>query len=387
MSITDKELRTRIHSALDAVQVPETPWATVRPMLRRPRRRHRGTAAMASAAVVAIAAVGSLVAVHVGSGTTRNATAPSAGAGRSGTAAVRPPQSQSSLQESSHFAAMVAQPGFLVYIASSNFDTSVPSARAASIAAGDAGSAPARNSLALVKPASPNGYWAPSANAARTKIAYVVGAPAHLEANDGEGNIVIAKIDGSSPRTVTTRGASTDPVWSPDGTQIAYLRNESIWLMSASGSGQHQLPVALGAVHSISWSPDGKELAVSVGDSPERIAIVKISSDTFRWFTPATGVEQYDPSWSPSGRQLVYGQTGPNALFVSNINGSGVRQLTTCRPPSCTQDVEPAWSPDGKQIAFVQSDYGATEIYVVSAAGGKPTAVTSGPEQYMMPSW
>jgi Tol biopolymer transport system component len=70
---------------------------------------------------------------------------------------------------------------------------------------------------------------------------------------------------------------------------------------------------------------------------------------------------------------------------VSNINASGVRQLTTCGPPSCTQDVEPAGLPDGKQVAFMQSDYGAAEIYVVSAAGGKPTPVTPGPGQYMMP--
>jgi Tol biopolymer transport system component len=282
-------------------------------------------------------------------------------------------------------AAKAAKPGFLAYVEGSNLDGAVMSA--ASIAYGSSFSSARSNNAVLVAAPASEAEWNPSVNSAHTQLVYVEDSAAHIEAFAGEGNLVTSNIDGSDPRYVTRTNSDADPMWSPDGKQIAFLRNSTIWLMSANGSDQHALGVGLASVHSLSWAPNGKELAVGDGESPERIAIVNISGPSFKWFTPADGVEQYQPSWSPDGTKLVYGQTGPNALFISNLNGTGKRQLTKCNTSSCTQDVEPAWSPDGSQIAFVRSDYGAQQIYVVAASGGQVQAITAGPDQHILPGW
>ena len=79
--------------------------------------------------------------------------------------------------------------------------------------------------------------------------------------------------DGTNQTQLTFPG-NTDapdanvPVWSPDGTKIAfYSGHESepgnIWVMNPDGAGRTQLTFETGGVNSDlpSWSPDGKSIA------------------------------------------------------------------------------------------------------------------------------
>jgi Tol biopolymer transport system component len=69
-----------------------------------------------------------------------------------------------------------------------------------------------------------------------------------------------------------------------------------------------------------------------------------------------------DPRWSPNGRELVFERdipggtslTGFSAVWRSNADGSGLRQLT-----SDHTDGDADWSPDGRRIVFVRTDPGA----------------------------
>jgi TolB protein len=226
----------------------------------------------------------------------------------------------------------------------------------------------------------------PSLNAVRTRIVYVESPPGQIGADAGQGNLVIARADGTDPREVTTDAIDSDPVWSPNGDSIAFLHNGAVWVMSATGSEQRPIAGDLPTFcTSLSWAPDGTRLAVQCG-GPSRIAVVEVGTPSYVWFTPG-GVEQYQPSWSPNGADLVYGQTGPNALFIRSVLGGPARQLTTCRLPTCTQDGEPVWSPDGKEIAFARNDYGVQQVYIVVAEGGQPRSLTGGAQQHALPAW
>src|SRR5262249_29262904 len=69
-------------------------------------------------------------------------------------------------------------------------------------------------------------------------------------------------------------GCLDAPVWSPDGSKIAYLHVKaaypfSIAVMNADGSGRHDITTGLGRP---AWSPDGTKIAYD--DSGGQIAVV-----------------------------------------------------------------------------------------------------------------
>jgi Tol biopolymer transport system component len=388
MTLTPKDFRSRLHTTLDAIEVPDQPWEPERPPRRGYPRATRIVTVLGAAATVALIAA-ELVSTHFGEhstgGTSPGVTSPGVAAGDavSGLSVVNQPLRTAPVRGATVSASMARQPGFLVYLGGKNLLGPVVSSD--EIEGGNANWNAARNSAGIVASPAGQAYWSPAINSARTKVVFVEGLATQIGRFNGVGNLAIANVDGSDPVTVTNDGADTDPTWSPNGREIAFLRYGAVWLMNADGTHQHSLGVGLD-VYSLAWSPNGKQLAVDSGDAPVRIAIITIQNSTFRWFG-SPRAEEYDPSWSPNGKELVYGETGPNALFISDVDGTDTHQVTSCRLPACTQDVEPAWSPDGSEIAFVRSDDGVQQIALVSAAGGKVRVVTSGPQQHNLPSW
>lgn len=74
-------------------------------------------------------------------------------------------------------------------------------------------------------------------------------------------------LDGSEAHRISDGPSDTTPAWSPDGTQIAFLRSRSgpaqVWLSDSDGSAARaltDLPLGAGAPR---WSPDGTRIAFS----------------------------------------------------------------------------------------------------------------------------
>jgi Tol biopolymer transport system component len=115
--------------------------------------------------------------------------------------------------------------------------------------------------------------------------------------------------DGIAPRRMTTAFEPDAPVWSPDGSRLAFAAHDvdrvsRLWLVNFDGSDltRVQLPDPLGSGDSFAWSPDGDHLAIELdqeveGDLTSSIFIVRVDGSGLQRITASRGDEE-DPAWT-----------------------------------------------------------------------------------------
>ena len=100
-----------------------------------------------------------------------------------------------------------------------------------------------------------------------------------------------------------------------------------LYVMNADGTGTRRVAEELDVRGAPAWSPDGRSLAIAVNQNGEP-HLFKIPLDGG---TPVPLVKEYstDPTWSPSGRFLVYSGADVGTTFpVKAIGADGApRQL------------------------------------------------------------
>jgi dipeptidyl aminopeptidase/acylaminoacyl peptidase len=163
---------------------------------------------------------------------------------------------------------------------------------------------------------------------------------------DRNSDIYVVSADGGTPKQMTnTPGPETAPVWSPDGTELAYLsamdprswaEKVDVVVMPANGGPARNLTrdfpdSATGAT----WSPDGKSLLF---DSEEglRRHIFRISSNGGRAVHITEGEAIYaDFEISRDGNRIattVDNGMSPSEIFVVAVNGSGRTRISRANP-------------------------------------------------------
>ena len=156
------------------------------------------------------------------------------------------------------------------------------------------------------------------------------------------GAVYVVNPDGSGARVLANM-EEADATWgvasSPDGRQIAFVRDSFLWVMKSDGTRPRRLS-------------DG------VVDNP--------------------GARSADFAWSPDGREIAFPMAG--GLYLVNADGSGLHQLTE-------SGRQAAWSPDGRSIAFTSDRDGNYEIYVMDADGSDQQNLSQSPAQDFGPAW
>jgi TolB protein len=146
-------------------------------------------------------------------------------------------------------------------------------------------------------------------------------------------------VDGSGLTSLAgsdyTEGANDDPVWSPDGKRIAFVSrrdgNSGIYIMdlSAAAAGSSPPPFQNIARHPDRdegpvWSPDGSQIAfVSGRDGSRRIYVVD-PDQAMPVPVSSVPVERGIPQWSPDGRWIAY-IAGPPENQVIHLVNPGVQ--------------------------------------------------------------
>lgn len=256
-------------------------------------------------------------------------------------------------------------------------------------------------------------------------VAYVVSQPV-MEGEKSEYNsqIWVAATDGSFDLQYT-RGekSSSNPQFSPNGSQIAFLSNREddknqVFIMRLMGGEPEQITKAKTGVSSFQWAPDGSRIAYLMRDPETKeeeknkkekkdvilvdknfkynhlyVTTITTSKNGERQVKQLTSgdyhVNGFD--WSPDGSKIAF-SFAPNP----KINDAGLESDISTIPSDSGAitpivkrpgvDVSPKYSPDGKWIAFESTGgqperVGLSDVYKVSASGGKSIELQKTPDR------
>ena len=178
-------------------------------------------------------------------------------------------------------------------------------------------------------------------------------------------HIYVMTIGSDDVRQLTDSSADdSDPAWSPDGRDIAFLRSvapsrTALMLVGAVGGGERAVALLPG-VRSIAWSPDGRWIAYSLASpdnelnpAPEGgISALSLSTGRTAPLTAAgEGHGDAYPAFSPDGRALAFVRRGDiwTLPLSRNLTPLGEPRRVTLHAAGA---LNPVWWPDGKSIVF-----------------------------------
>jgi dipeptidyl aminopeptidase/acylaminoacyl peptidase len=202
-------------------------------------------------------------------------------------------------------------------------------------------------------------------------------------------SIHTVEADGTDDRAITDESKTIDaiPIWSPDGSKIAFTRfpfpfneNDSsqIFLMNADGSDQRDLsgPLPRGTKDAFpAWSPDGRRIAF-VRETRGGWSIFTMDShhgSKQQELATGSGGTALVLGWSADGSQFTYVKDqGPTSVFVMDVK-TGLETIVGGEPDSTV----PSWTPDSREIVYVQN--GAEDgIWVMDRDGANKRRLSPG---------
>lgn len=213
---------------------------------------------------------------------------------------------------------------------------------------------------------------------------------------EGRQQLFIMDTEGRNERRLTADDAHhVDPSWSPDGSQIAFVRTgddggRAVQVVRPDGSGMRVIPTPGQSVNHPSWSPDSERIVYSTDDEddapPEkRAGIHSVSLETGEIVELVPGGANTYASLSPDGRRLLFRSLvdGTGDVFVAEADGSNALNLTR----HSATDGWPAWSPDGREIAFASNRNSVYQVFVMDADGSNVRLLANTDGRSTVPRW
>jgi TolB protein len=179
--------------------------------------------------------------------------------------------------------------------------------------------------------------------------------------------LMLSDFDGARPRVLLeSKQPILSPVWSPDGTRVAYVSFETnrpaIYVQTLSTGRKEQITNFKGLNGAPAWSPDGQKLAMvlSKDDNPE-IYTVDLATRVFTRITNQFAIDT-EPSWTNDGTGIFFtSDRGVRPQIYKVTLATGITERVTF---DGDYNARGRVSPDGKSLVMVNK---RTNVYQIAA--------------------
>jgi Tol biopolymer transport system component len=198
-------------------------------------------------------------------------------------------------------------------------------------------------------------------------------------------DIYVKLVDAGTPLRLTSNPAfEYSPAWSPDARHIAFCRfisdHAEIWMIPALGGAERKLGESA-RCGGLSWSPDGKYLALAGKNAPREpygIFLLSVEASDKRILTspPTEYSGDLNPLFSPDGKTIAFiraSSSENDEIYVMPVTSDGRPQG---EPRRLTHDERIIfgldWTADGRRIVYSSGQIFSTNLLTISASGGVP---------------
>ena len=182
-----------------------------------------------------------------------------------------------------------------------------------------------------------------------------------------EGRIVWLDQAGQAQAEIATGHAFAAPRLAPDGSRVAYHFADpdfNVWVKDLGRDTRLRLTQDPGWDAFPVWSPEGSRIAFSSAREGSRTLFLQSadgSGSAERLLAP--GNPRWPTSWSPNGAWLAYQEEDPQTgMDVSLLDMEGRRVRPLLRTPF--NEAWPRFSPDGEWLAYHSNESGSPEVYI-----------------------
>jgi tricorn protease len=191
------------------------------------------------------------------------------------------------------------------------------------------------------------------------------------------GNIWIASRDTSNVRRLTSGGHESKPIFSPDGSQVAFTGDydgtRGVYVVPATGGEPHRLTYHPADLDVAGWTPNGKNILFSSARAAFADGVVQLFAVSLEggFATQVPLARASEASFSPEGTRISYvpniqwqrawkryrgGQTKP--IWIASLADSSIQAII---PRDNSNDFNPMWV--GETIYFLSDRNGPVTLF------------------------